>query len=61
LIIAAPVAPKYIVERLKSEVDQIEIMRKPSDFKAVDQFYQEFEAVSDDQIVQIAKRRLLNY
>jgi putative phosphoribosyl transferase len=61
LIAAAPVAPKHIVERLKGEVDQIEIVRKPSDFKAVGQFYQEFEAVSDDQIVQIVKRRFLNY
>jgi predicted phosphoribosyltransferase/pimeloyl-ACP methyl ester carboxylesterase len=61
LIVAAPVAPKQIVERLKSEVDQIEVVRKPSDFKAVGQFYQEFKAVSDDQIVQIIKRRFLNY
>jgi putative phosphoribosyl transferase len=61
LIIAVPVAPKNIVERLKSKVDQIEIIRKPSDFKLVEQFYQEFEAVSDDQIVHIAKRQFHSY
>jgi putative phosphoribosyl transferase len=61
LIIAAPVAPKQVIERLKSEVDQMEVIRKPSDFKAVEQFYQEFEAISDDQIVQIAKRKLDSY
>jgi putative phosphoribosyl transferase len=60
LIIAAPVAPKQVVERLKEEADQIEIIRNPSDFKAVEQFYQHFAAVSDDQIVQIAKRQFLS-
>jgi predicted phosphoribosyltransferase/dienelactone hydrolase len=59
LIIAAPVAPKQVVKRLKNEADQIEVIRNPSDFKAVEQFYQHF-AVSDDQIVQIAKRRFLS-
>ena len=59
LIIASPVAPKRVIERLKNEVDQIEVIRNPSDFKAVEQFYQEFAAVSDDDIVQIAKRQFL--
>jgi putative phosphoribosyl transferase len=60
LIIAAPVGPKYVIKRLKDEVDQIEVVRKPSEFEAVEQFYQEFAAVSDDQIVQIVKRRFLS-
>jgi putative phosphoribosyl transferase len=57
LIIAAPVAPKRAIERLKNEADQVEIIRKPSDLKAVEQFYQEFASVSDDQILQLARRR----
>src|SRR5215216_5809959 len=57
LIIAAPVAPRQVVERLKEEADEIEVIRNPSEFKTVEQFYQEFAAVSDDHIVQIAKRR----
>jgi predicted phosphoribosyltransferase len=60
LIIAAPVAPKRLVERLK-EVDQIEVISNPSDFKAVEQLYQEFAAFSDDQIGQIAKRQFLSF
>jgi putative phosphoribosyl transferase len=60
MIIAAPVGPKYVIKRLKDEVDQIEVVRKPSEFEAVEQFYQEFAAVSDDQIVQIVKRRFLS-
>ena len=57
LIIAAPVAPKQVVEHLKNEADQIQVIRNPSEFKAVEQFYQEFATVSDDQIAEIAKRR----
>jgi putative phosphoribosyl transferase len=59
VIIAAPVASKGAVKRLKSEVDQIEIIRAPSDFKAVEQFYQHFSALSDNQITEIAKRHFL--
>jgi putative phosphoribosyl transferase len=60
LIIASPVAPKNVVKTLKDEVDEIEVIRTPSNFKAVEQFYQHFEALSDDQIVQIAKRRFIS-
>jgi putative phosphoribosyl transferase len=60
LIIAAPVVPKQVVKRLKNEADQIEVVRKSSDFKAVEQFYQHFDAISDDQIVQIAKKRFVS-
>jgi predicted phosphoribosyltransferase len=60
LIIAAPVAPKQVVKSLKNEADQIEVIRNPSNFKAVEQFYQHFDAISDDRIVQIAKRRFVS-
>jgi putative phosphoribosyl transferase len=54
-IIAVPVAPKHVVKRLKNEADEIEVIRNPLDFKAVGQFYQEFHAVSDGQIMEIVK------
>ena len=59
LIIAAPVAPKRAIEPLKNEVDKVEIIRNPSDLKAVEQFYQAFAPVSDDEILQVAKRRIV--
>ncbi|MDQ3884757.1 MAG: phosphoribosyltransferase [Thermoproteota archaeon] len=61
LAVAVPVAPRHIVDRLKHEADQIEIIRNSSEFKAVEQFYQQFTAVSDDQIIQIAKKRFLSF
>jgi putative phosphoribosyl transferase len=60
LIIASPVAPKQVVKSLKNEADKIEIIRHPSNFEAVEQYYQHFDAISDDQIVQIAKRRFVS-
>jgi predicted phosphoribosyltransferase len=57
LIIASAVVPNQLVKSLKNEADQIEVIRNPSNFKAVEQFYQHFDTVSDDQIVEIAKRR----
>jgi putative phosphoribosyl transferase len=59
LIIASPVAPKGVVKTLKNEADEIEVIRNPSNFKKVEQFYQYFYAISDDQILEIAKRRLV--
>ena len=60
LIIASPVIPKQVVNRLKNEADYIEAIRTPPNFEAVEQFYQHFDAISDDRIVQIAKRRLVS-
>jgi putative phosphoribosyl transferase len=59
VIIASPVASKRAVECLKNEAEQIELIRNPSEFKAVEQFYQYFDAVSDDQILPITKRRFV--
>ncbi len=59
LVIAAPVAPKQVVKNLKNEADRIEVIRNPLNFEAVEEFYQDFEAISDDQIVQIAKKRFI--
>jgi predicted phosphoribosyltransferase len=59
LIIASPVASKQVVKSLKNEADHIEVIRNPSNFEAVEQFYQHFDVISDDQIVQIAKRRFV--
>ena len=39
LIMAAPVALKQIVDRLKKEADRIEVIRNPSEFITVEQFY----------------------
>ncbi len=60
VIIATPVSSKGALKRLKNEAEQIEVIRDPSDFQAVEQFYKRFSAVSDNQIIEIAKRRFIS-
>jgi putative phosphoribosyl transferase len=58
LIIAIPVAPKETLNLLKREADHVEVITSPStfNFKSVAQYYQSFEAVTDEQIINIMKR-----
>jgi predicted phosphoribosyltransferase len=41
---------------MKNKLDQVEGIRNPSDFKAVEQFYQEFHVASDYEIKEIVER-----
>lgn len=56
LIIALPVAPKEIVRLLKQEADIIEVITNPSsNFRTVGQYYQEFNPVSDEKVIEIMR------
>ena len=63
LIIAIPVAPKDTVNLLKKEAaDHVEVITSPptSQFKSVGQYYQSFEPVTDEQVIEIMKKRKLS-
>jgi putative phosphoribosyl transferase len=59
LIIALPVAPRQTVNLLKKEADAIEIITSPSlsHFRFVEQFYQNFDPVTDEQVIEILQKR----
>jgi putative phosphoribosyl transferase len=61
LVAALPVAPKDVVSLLKDEVDYVEVVTSPpiSRFKSVQQYYQEFNQATDEQVIQIMKSRNL--
>jgi putative phosphoribosyl transferase len=61
LVAALPVAPKDVVSLLKDEVDYIEVTTSPpsSRFKSVEQYYQEFNQATDEQVIQIMRSRNL--
>jgi predicted phosphoribosyltransferase len=60
LIIGLPVAPKETVELLRREADHIEVVTAPSSFfNSVGQYYRSFEAVSDENVIEIMKNRKL--
>ena len=59
IIIATPIAPKGTVSRLKSEgIDQLEVITSPpnSMFKSVEDYYQDFHQVTDDEVIEILAR-----
>jgi predicted phosphoribosyltransferase len=59
LIIAVPVSPIETLNLLKKEADSIEVITSPStsNFKSVEQYYQSFEPVTDQQVIQIMMRK----
>jgi putative phosphoribosyl transferase len=59
LIIAVPVAANDTVDLLKKEADHVEVIISPStySFRSVGQYYQSFEQVEDEQVMQIMKSR----
>ena len=58
LIIAIPVAPKETSNLLNNEADHVEVITSPStsNFKSVGQYYQSFEPVTDEQVIDVMKR-----
>lgn len=56
LIIAAPVAREQAAELLKKEADQLKFIITPSNFIAINQFYQNFAPVADEQVIDILKK-----
>jgi putative phosphoribosyl transferase len=58
LIITLPVTSKETATLLQQECDRLEVVMKPSSgFRSVGQYYQNFEQVTDEQVVQIMNNR----
>ena len=58
IIAAIPVASAEAVERLAEDVDEIVCLRLPEDFMAVGQFFNEFNQVTDDEVVSILRQEV---
>jgi putative phosphoribosyl transferase len=59
LIIAVPVSPKATINRLNNEeIDQIEVITSPQNrnFMSIEQYYQNFDQVTDKQVIEIIQR-----
>jgi putative phosphoribosyl transferase len=62
IIIATPVAPKSTVALLRNEeVDHIEVIISPrdSEFKSVEQYYHDFHQVTDQEVIEIIKKSMI--
>src|SRR6266487_3442770 len=60
-IIAIPISPKGTINALKNEdIDQIEVITSPQNrnFLSIEQYYQNFEQVTDKQVIDTIQRNL---
>lgn len=56
IMVAVPVSSKSAYLNLQEEVDQLIVLEIPENFYAVSQFYKDFTAVEDRDVIEILKR-----
>jgi putative phosphoribosyl transferase len=56
LILAVPVGARETIERLRREVDDVVVIEVPADFRAVGQWYDEFEQTSDERVIDLLRQ-----
>ncbi|MFC7048696.1 phosphoribosyltransferase [Emcibacter nanhaiensis] len=56
VIVAVPVAPPETVEKLASEADEVICLAMPVPFYAVGAFYQQFDQLTDEDVVTILRQ-----
>lgn len=57
LIVAAAVASQDSAEKIRGEVDELVILSEPAYFYAVGQFFDNFEQVSDEEVIDILQNK----
>jgi predicted phosphoribosyltransferase len=55
IVLAVPVAPPEIIQRLKQEVDQLICPNQPELFFAVGAWYRQFPQLSDDEVLDLLR------
>jgi putative phosphoribosyl transferase len=55
VIIAAPVASRHAVERLRRMADDVTVLFEDASFEAVGQYYDEFSQTSDDEVMALLR------
>lgn len=58
LVIGIPIAPRSVADLLEKHADHVEVIINPPDskFEAIEQFYEDFDQVSDAQVLQAMER-----
>jgi predicted phosphoribosyltransferase len=57
LICAVPVSPPDTLEKIRPLCDELVCLSAPEYFQAVGQFYQDFNQVSDEEVIEILRRQ----
>jgi predicted phosphoribosyltransferase len=53
IVVAVPVAPASAVEKIRPLVDEIIVPLVPHNFYGVGGFYEDFQQVSDEEVIQL--------
>jgi predicted phosphoribosyltransferase len=56
-VLAVPVAPRDIERRMADAFDEVVAVDTPSSFRAVGQFYADFDQVSDSEVREVLEAR----
>lgn len=56
LIAALPVGPVDTIRKLSEDADEVVVLRAPSFFAAIGQFYLDFSQVEDEEVLEILKK-----
>jgi putative phosphoribosyl transferase len=56
IVFAAPVCAREAARQLAADVDELVCLQTPRDFGAVGQFYADFRATEDDEVVELLER-----
>ena len=56
IIVAAPTIAPDTLSQLQEQTDEVIFLDAPPDFVAVGQFYEEFEQVTDEEVIQLLSR-----
>ncbi len=59
IILAIPVASADALKKVEKEIESSVILEIPEYFQAVGQFYEQFESVEDEEVVQLLRNRLV--
>ena len=57
LICAVPVSPPDTLEKIRAYCDEVICLHAPEGFRAVGQFYRDFDQVSDDEVIETLKQQ----
>ena len=56
VILAAPVAPRSVIDELSEVADEVVCLEMPEDFVAVGKWYSDFRQTRDEEVVEILRR-----
>lgn len=59
VVVAAPCAPPDVVSMLSSEADDVIVLEQPEPFWAVGQWYEHFDPVSDEEVIELLAHAVL--